>query len=143
MSYSRCIVLKRKILPERCRKMYESSSPMDWTSGCDAASEPYVAISKTQYDQMRLACELLHAGTKHMENTEQLLQSCQRNDIETLVKAWIPERSNPDELFRRCLDNHRKELFEINGNSILDEVKHISESLLACISNSWDTTGIQ
>jgi len=112
---------------------------MDCSSGFDAVSEPYVAISKTQYDQMRLACELLHAGTKHMENMEQLLQSCQRNDIETLVEAWIPERSNPHELFRRCLDNPRKELFEINGKWILDEVKHISESLFACISNSWDT----
>ena len=110
---------------------------MDWSSACDAASEPYVAISKSQYDHMRLACELLHAGTKHMENIEQLLQSLKRNDIETLVDAWIPETSNPHELFRRCLDNPRKELFEIN--EILDEVKHISESLLACVSNRWDT----
>jgi len=30
-------------------------------------------------------------------------------------------------------------LCEINGNPILDEVKHFSESLFGCISNDWDT----
>ena len=119
--------------------MSGSPSPMDFSAAGDAISEPYVAISKSQYDHMRKACELLLAATKHMENAEQHLQLLQRDDIETLAKAWSPETSNPHQLFRNCLDDPRKELFEVNGNSILDEVKHIAESLFGCISNKWDT----
>ena len=47
---------------------------------------------------MRAACDLLVAGTQHMQNVEQVAQTLKRNDIDTLAQAWSPETINPHEL---------------------------------------------
>ena len=95
-----------------------------------------VSIPRHILEDLLKGPQLLEEALRHTHTALELIILTQREELEELVAAWCPDKS--ETLFTACLDDVCKKLFEVDGRPITDYAEWIQESIIGCISNTWD-----